>query len=821
MKFSLNWIKEYVDIPDNLNDLCDKLDLTGTGVENVEKIGNSLDNVVTAKIIKKTPHPNSDHMFVTLVDVGEKEPLQIVCGAQNFNEGDCIVTAKIGSILPGNFKIKKSKLRGIDSMGMNCSESELGLESQSDGIMILPPNTKVGIPISQYLSNTDAVIDVEVTPNRPDCLSIYGLAREISAIYDTKFKNPLLLDKEKIKNVEIKKVNSVVNINIQDSSRCNRYCGRLIKDVKIGSSPKWLKDKLNLVGCRSINNVVDVSNYILFLYGQPLHTFDANAVTDINGNININVCAAKPNEHFTTLDGIKRVLNPDITVIATDKTVALAGVMGGLDSEVTDNTTSIFLETATFSPAHTSRTSRNLNLISESSMRYERRVDDTDILSISDIATALIVEVAGGYLCSTDGTYKESYVDAWPVKSKPYQLQFRVDKFNNLMGTNLDLNLCKKILSNFECCVKESSPSTLDVKTPTFRPDLEREIDLYEEVLRIYGMDRVESSLPKSQNRVGFTSDRQKTINNINNILCSCGLYETISYSFAQDGDVDILGKDNKLFNFNDGVELLNPMVTQNSFMRQTILPGLLRSVSFNLNHSVEDIKLFESGVVFKSKENSSLPCEINNLCALMCGSTKNSWNKKTHTYNFFDIKGLLELIFKKLKLRKVRFKPIDNNLDTHLVDGCSASIFLAGKFLGWVGQVHPKVLSKFDIDIPVVAFELNLDDLIKNTANIHEFSDIPIYPGVSIDVAFVVDKSVSHEMLKTRISSAGGKLLYSVDLFDVFEDANKLGKDKKQLAFRIEYLDFEKTLTKDIVDKTHDRLIKKVCASTGAEIRN
>lgn len=560
MKVSLKWLNEYVDVPSDLKAFCDRLDLTGTGVEGVEKTGAAFDHVVTAKVVSKEPHPDSDHMWVCKVDVGDKnlgedgspEPLQIVCGAQNFNEGDHIVTAMIGAVLPGDFKIKKSKLRGVASCGMNCSARELGLGNDHDGIMILPEDAPVGVPFAEYMQMGDTVLDLEITPNRPDCLSMVGMAREVGAMYRTDVTLPIY-ELEEAKNKP--NVSELATVEIQDPERCARYTARVIKNVKIGPSPKWLAERVTAAGARSINNVVDVTNYILFLYGQPLHAFDYDKIVSADGKAHIIVRAAEEGEKFTTLDGEDRVLTSDMTVIATpERAVALAGVMGGLDSEITDESTTVLLETATFEHGRTSRTSRNLGLISESSMRYERGVDDNPIADYADAAAALIAEVSGGVVCP-------GIVDVYPRHTEPRELKFRIPRFTQMMGVEIPRADIVDILERLDCeVVAPAHADTLDVTAPTCRPDLEREIDLYEEVLRLWGMDLVPPTLPASPNRVGALTEAQLLARTVNRAMTAAGLNETMTYSFADPTELDKLRMPRE--GLGEPVELINPMST-------------------------------------------------------------------------------------------------------------------------------------------------------------------------------------------------------------------------------------------------------------------
>ncbi|MEG0323008.1 MAG: phenylalanine--tRNA ligase subunit beta, partial [Raoultibacter sp.] len=508
--------------------MCDRFDLTGTGVEGVEKLGENFDHVVLGRIISKDQHPDSDHMWVTQVDVGalnldaqgNPEPLQIVCGAQNFNAGDHVVVAMIGAVLPGDFTIKKSKLRGVASCGMNCSSRELGLGSDHDGIMILPEDAPVGIPFAEYMQMGDTVLDLEITPNRPDCLSVVGMAREVGAMYRESVTYPTY---ELVETDE--PASGLATVEIADEERCSRYTARVIKNVKVGPSPDWLVERVTASGARSINNIVDVTNYILFLLGQPLHAFDFDTLAGEDGKAHVIVRPAKDGEQLTTLDGEKRDLTSDMTVIATpEQAIALAGVMGGLETEVTDATTTVLLEAATFSNAHTSRTSRNLGLISEASMRYERGVDDNPIAWNADMAAALLAEVSGGTVC-------EGMIDVWPVKTEPHELAFRIPRFCAMMGAEIPREDVIDILERLGCVVGAADADELTVSTPTFRPDLEREIDLYEEVLRLYGMDRIPATLPGGRGRIGVRSVAEQKTALIHASMRASGLNETMTYS--------------------------------------------------------------------------------------------------------------------------------------------------------------------------------------------------------------------------------------------------------------------------------------------------
>lgn len=823
MKVSLKWLSEYVEVPEDLKAFCDRLDLTGTGVEGIERTGDIYDHVVTGQILEKVAHPDSDHMWVTKVDVGaanvdkdgNPEPLQIVCGAQNFNQGDHVVVATIGAVLPGDFKIKKSKLRGVVSCGMNCSARELGIGSDHDGIMILPEDAPIGMPLADYLKLSDTILDLEITPNRPDCLSMVGMAREVGAMYARDFKNPLdEMEASLQEGTDLPSVDELATVTVEDVDRCPRYTARVIKNVKVGPSPDWLAERVTAAGARSINNVVDVTNYILFLLGQPLHAFDYDKLVDETGKANVVVRAAKNGEKLQTLDGEERELTEDMTVIATpEKAVCLAGVMGGFDTEVTDETTTILLEAATFEPGRTSRTSRNLGLISESSMRYERRVDDVEIDRMSAAAAQLLAEVSGG-------TVVPGLIDVYNTKTEAPTLEFRIPRFQAMMGEAIPRDFTIDILQRLGCSVDAAQEEVLKVVPPTFRPDLEREIDLYEEVLRLYGMDRIPSTLPGGPGRVGIKTEAQRTMDKINNTLRACGLNETMTYSFADPHELEQLRMPTEGMGI--PVELLNPLNAEQSVMRQSIIPGLMRSISYNQSRGVHNIQLYETGVVFFGAEGKKKPKERNRLAAVMAGAMNNpAWNKESVAFDFFDGKGVIESLMRELALAKPRFKALSAEEAPHLQPGRAAQVLDGGTVLGWIGEIHPLACETYEVQAPVVAFELDLDALIKCARPARDYVDVPVFPAVTMDVAFVVDEEVTHEQLLRCITSAGGKLLDTAQLFDVYRDEERLGAGKKSMAYALEYRAADRTLTTEEVDKQHARLIKKVCGATGAEVRS
>lgn len=822
MKVSLKWLSEYVDVPSDTKAFCDRLDLTGTGVEGVEKTGTALDGVVVGHVLTCEQHPDSDHMHVVTVDVGAQEPVQIVCGAPNIAAGIKVPVATVGAVLPGDFKIKKSKLRGVASSGMCCSQRELGMGASHEGIWILPEDAPVGMPIADYLQMGDTVLDLEITPNRPDCLSVAGFAREVGAMYQRDWADPLAdMAAELQLDADATPVDEAVRVTIGEPARCPRYTARVIRGVKVGPSPDWMVERLAAIGQRSINNIVDVTNYILFLFGQPLHAFDLDKLANEDGLAHVVVRAAKDGERLVTLDGEERALTSDMTVISTPEqgAVALAGVMGGLDTEVTDETVNILLEAATFEAGRTSRTSRNLGLISESSMRYERGVDDHGICERSAAAAALIVEVAGGAVSAAAGK-DEGAVDEWPLPSAPVELAFRIPRFCAMMGADIPRDFVADILARLGCTVADADDAdVLAVTAPTFRPDLVREIDLYEEVLRLWGMDRIPSTLPGGRGRFGTRTQAEHVLDTVNDTMRACGLNETMTYSFAEPGDLARLRM--PADGLGEPVELINPLNADQSVMRQSIVPGLLRSVAYNQSRGVKNVQLYETGVVFFAHEGKKQPKERRRLAGVLAGAMREAgWNDRPEAFDFFDGKGVVESLARELALPKLRFKALSADEAPHLQPGRAAAVLSGGTELGWVGELHPLAVAAFDAQAPVVAFELDVDALAKAARPARDYVDVPTFPAVSMDVAFVVDEAVTCEKLMQCMTSAGGKLLEEARLFDVYRDEERVGAGKKSMAFALTYRAADRTLTSEEVDKAHDRLVKKVSAATGAEVR-
>ena len=824
MKVSYDWLSTMVELPEDPAELSREFIRTGTEVESIETVGEAFDHVVTAQVLSKTAHPDSDHLWVCSVDVGannvdaegNSEPLQIVCGAQNFNEGDHIVTAMVGAVLPGDVKIKKGKLRGVVSMGMNCSARELGLSSDHEGIWILPQDAPVGMPLSQYLGSSDVVLDCEITPNRPDCLSMIGIAREVGAIYDRDFSVEL----PQVREESGASAEDTVSVALLDEGLCDRYVARVVRNVKVGPSPDWLVQRLNACGVRTHNNVVDITNYVMMLTGQPLHAFDLSAFEERDGKRAVAVRAAHEGEQFRTLDDVERTLSAGMGLIATGEAgatpVALAGVMGGMDSEVTDATVDVLIESACFNAGRTSHTSRDLALISDASIRFERQVDETGCVDVANIACALIEELAGGAVAP-------GCVDVYPAPRTVEPVTLRLARVHAICGAAIEPAFIEKTLGRLGCtvaCAGEGEDLVYTVTPPTFRPDLPREIDLIEEILRIWGMGRVEATIPAAKNHIGGLTREQRLTRKVGQVLRSCGLNETMNFSFAAPGDLERIGMTAE--GRGCAVELMNPLVAEQTEMRRSLIPGLLQSVEFNITHSTANVQLYEIGTLFFGRENASAPKEREAVAGVMSGAMGDvTWNYKPMPLRFFDGKGVVEELLEQLRIPKVRFREATGDAYAFLQPGRCAEVLSGGAVLGWVGEIHPDAREAYGIDIPVVAFELNLDAMLASAGTQEAYREFSQFPSVEHDLAIVVNEDVTCEDLERRLRSAGGKLLVGVRLFDVYRDKERVGEGKKSMAFALTYRSDDHTLTSEEVEKAHSKLVTKVCKATGGEVRS
>jgi phenylalanyl-tRNA synthetase beta chain len=807
MRVSMKWLRELVPVEMSPVQLADRLDLTGTAVEGVETLGAGMAGVVIGQVVTKERHPDAEKLWVTTVDVGGGEPLHIVCGAQNFEAGDKVPVATVGTTLPNGVEIKRAKLRGVVSEGMNCSATELGVGGDASGLLILPADAPVGRPFAQYWDLADTVLELEVTPNRPDCLSVAGVAREVGAVTGKPASWPGSTPEESGAPAA-----DSVTVTIDDPGLCTRYTARLIRGVKIGPSPDWLVAKVASAGARPISNIVDITNYVMFELGQPLHAFDFATIAPGGRRADITVRTAREGEDLTTLDGADRQLAAD-TLLICDPTgpIALAGVMGGAATEVTEATVDILLESARFDPASISRTSRRLGLFSEASQRFERGVDPNGCAAACDRAAQLIAELGGG-------TVAPGIVDTYPAVVAPRELTLRMTRVNDLLGCDLDVGTVSGILTRLGLAVTElpgEEGATLSVTVPTFRPDLEREIDLIEEVVRVYGMEHVPSTLPGGRGRIGGLSLEQTRRARIGSALRAAGLNEAITWSFGDPTDADRLG-----WEFGPGelsVELLNPMSEDQALMRFSTLPGLLRAVANNQRRGVVDVHLYEIGEVWWTAEGRKLPKEREVVSGALAGSwDRPGWHDPEPPLDFFDGKGAIASLMEAMGIERWRVRAAER---PWLQPGRSAEVLVGGDVVGWLGEVHPRVLDSYEAAGPVTVFELFAPPIIKAAREVHAFQDIPRVPAIKVDMALVVAEDVTAERVEQAITSAGGKLLESVRLFDVYRGKG-VADGKKSLAFSLTYRAEDRTLTDEEVADAHAKVVRKVTGAVGGELR-
>ncbi len=798
MKVSIDWLKDYIDIDMSSSELAEKLNLSGTAVDSIKRVGADFEGVVVGQILKIEPHPNADKLVLATVDAGGGE-LSIVCGAKNMKEGDKVALAKVGAVLKGE-KLKKAKIRGVESQGMMCSAVELGLREEADGIMILDAEAKIGSDLKATLEMADDILELEITPNRPDCLSMLGIAREVSALTSNPAKRPALSIKEGAKKAKDK-----AKVEIEDADLCPRYVARIIEGIKIGPSPDWMAKRLKAAGIRPISNVVDVTNYVMLEMGQPLHAFDLGKIT--GGHIIVR--RAKKNEKMTTLDGAERELDPSMLLI-TDPSgpVALAGVMGGAESEVSNETTTILLESAHFNAANISRTSRRLGLISESSLRFERGSDPNGADEACDRAAALIQMLAGGDIL-------EGRLDAYPKRISPLKLSLRVERVNDILGTDISADQMKEILTSLDIEVEEENGAVLKVLAPTFRPDLIREIDLIEEIARIYGYNRIESTLPKGET-VGGLSFEQRLKAKMKSSLISSGLFETVSYSFvapdylkkaALSEDEDCMGT----------LKLKNPLNEDQAVLRATLIPSILSTVEWNLNRSIDEVKIFEMARVYREEAGAELPVEKVMLSGALAGfAILSEWHTKERPVGFFDIKGVIEKLLSDLGITEYAFKPI-NHPSLHPLRSCELEV--KGERAGILGEIHPEVALNYGFIAPIALFELSVDALTGGARQEKGFIEVGRFPGIRIDISMTIADEVSHKEIVETIKKSGGKLLKEVKLFDLYR-SKEIGPGLKSMAYSLFLQSGERTLTDEEASKTREVVVEKLKEALSAKIR-
>ena len=797
MNVTLNWLKNYINFELSPSELADRLTMLGIEVESTQQLGAELEGIVVGSVTTIRPHPNADKLVLCQVDIGEPEELQIVCGAPNVREGMHAPVATIGTTLPISLTIKRAELRGETSQGMLCSEKELGLSDDAAGLMELATDIPVGTSLSTALGLDDTVFELEITPNRPDCLSLIGVAREIRAETGNALKLPQVDFNEDEINIR-----ETTSVTIEAPNLCPRYAARVIRGVKIGQSPVWLQQRLESVGVGTINNIVDITNFVLMEYGQPLHAFDYHKLAENR----IVVRRAVSGEKLITLDEIERELTPDMLVIAdAEKPVALAGVMGGYDSEITEATCDVLLESAYFNPSSIRATAKALGMSTEASYRFERGADPGIVLAALDRAAQLITELAGGTIC-------KGIVDVYPGEKSLTEIQLRPERVNFVLGTELEATEMEEILMRLDFNV-ETSESVYRVTVPTFRADITREIDLIEEIARVYGYDNIPTTLPKGDIPVPAPDPKVEVRRRIKQFLLAAGMMEAVNYSFSDPTCFDkIRLHDNDPLR--NTLKLQNPLSPEMSVLRTTLLPGLLENAQRNRNHQIDTIALFEIGSVFIRNGEQKEPERVSGILAGQIGD--GVYSNPYRQPDFYDIKGLMEGILEVCGISDYTLQKTDTPT---LHPGRNAAVLLADRQIGIFGEAHPVVLENYDLPYKAYLFDFDLETLTDTAIFAKRFEPISVYPKVERDLAIVVDKEILSDMPTELIYKTGGELVESVRLFDVYE-GEQVPEGKKSLAYAITYLSARETLTDKAVNALHDKIVKRLNRELDAELR-
>lgn len=798
MLVPIEWLKEYTDVNVSAEEFCDRMIMSGSNIETVEHFGEGYEKIIVGKIVDIEKHPNADHLLVAQMDIGEEDFIQIVTGADNIFEGAYVPVILHGGKLPDGRIIKKGKLRGLESNGMMCSLEELGFEDKvipvdlRDGIWILDKEYLVGMDIDEAINLKNTVVDFEITPNRPDCLSMIGMARETAATFGGELKYP---DTECRK--EEGKAKDHIEIEIRKPELCRRYVGRVVTDVKIAPSPLWMQKRLMYAGMRPINNIVDITNYVMLEYGQPLHAFDIRELADSR----IIVDTAGEGEVFTTLDGTERKLSSNMLLIRDGKRgVAIAGVMGGLNSEIKDDTTTILVESANFNGDSIRSTSKKLALRTEASARFEKGIDPNLCEAAADRVCRLI-ELLGA------GTATKGSVDVYPTKPESDSVNVRVDRVNAVLGIELSGKEMEEILESLEMEVTRLG-NTMKVTPPSIRQDLQEEIDFIEEIGRLYGYDKLPVTLPKGNSEAG--KSRERALKDLTrDIMTSLGASEVQTYSFVSPKGVDNvrIAADSWERNF---VRLLNPLGEENSVMRTILTPNMMEVLGRNFSRNIVRVRAFEIGNTFFKNlmEEDALPDERDSMVVGCYGEGE----------SFFTLKGMLEELFAFLGIHGAAYVPESEYGVYH--PGRCARVMYQDTELGIMGEVHPDVTEKYGIGTRCCCCELAFDQVMKLANTERLYKPLPKYPAMSRDIALLVKEDVNVAEIESTIKEAAGKLLERVALFDVYR-GKQVQEGRKSAAFNLTYRAADKTLTDEEVVKVHQKVLDALKDKLDAVLRD
>ncbi len=798
MLVPLKWLNEYVKVDDvDLKTYESAMIMSGSNTEGIHPVLDGISNIVVGKILEIKPHPNADKLVVCRCDVGQADTLQIVTGATNMKVDDFVAIALDGATVSGGKVIKAGELRGERSEGMMCSLQELGFSDKviakdmSDGLLVFNEERPLGMPIGEALDLNDNVVEFEITPNRPDCLSIIGMARETAVTFKRDYQLP---------NTTIEKTQGDIvgraDITIENPEKCARYACRLVDDVVIKPSPLWLQVRLMKAGMRPINNIVDITNYVLLEYGQPIHAFDLDCLKE--GKIIVR--NAKPAEVITTLDDVERTLTEDMLVIAdAERPVAIAGIMGGATSEVSANTKRLLIEVANFDKTNIRETSKKLGLRSEASARFEKGISPQLVADALDRVCHLIEQLNAG-------TIVNGVIDAYPRQQAIPTIDVRVDRINRLIGIDLSAEEMQNMLQSLGCDV-DVSADILQVKPPYYRLDLVAEIDFCEEIARLYGYDKLPMTQPRDYT-TGKLTDKQRFSKAISSRLVGYGLSETVTYSFIGPSLIEALN-DSTLQNNDDKVIIRNPLGEEYSVMRPSMIPGMLQVVARNLNRQIEAVSFFETGNVFVANaDKNAEPHETAKFIIALADDKK----------DYFDLKRILDSLFAAFRMTDVVYHADGEQASYH--PGRCAKLTLKGDYLGHAGQIHPTVQKAFNIPKSVYIAEIDLDKLYQTYDNAIVYQQLPKFPTASMDAAFVVDNAVSHSDMMTTIKENGGKYLVDVKLFDVYT-GDQIAAHKKSMAYTMVFRAEDRTLVDEDVKQSFNQIQRALEIKYNAELRS
>ncbi|MCX6120175.1 MAG: phenylalanine--tRNA ligase subunit beta [Ignavibacteriales bacterium] len=806
MKVSQIWLKQFVDFKFTPEQFTEKLTMLGLEVESYEDLAKKYENFIIGEVIERAKHPHADRLTICKVNIGDAIQ-EVVCGAPNVAAGQKVVVALIGAIIPHNqhdpegkpFIIERVKIRGVESNGMICSELELGLGKDASGILVLDEKAKAGTSLANYFGQTDVVYEIGITPNRADCLSHIGVAREIGLLVNKKLKMPKIVLKESTASAW-----KFAEIEILDKEKCPRYSARVLRNIKIGPSPKWLQDLLTSVGVRPINNVVDVTNYVLMETGHPLHAFDYDTLTGHK----IVVKTAQNGEKFITLDGKERTLTAETLMICdAEKPIAVAGVMGGANTEITDATTNILIESAYFDPRNIRRTSKYLGLSTEASYRFERGTDINITVLAANRAAQMIQELTSGELL-------KGALDAYPKKQKPLIVKARVSRINSIIGTSLKKAQIISLLKQIDLAATSSSKDEILVSVPSFRNDILEEIDIIEEVARVYGYNNIET---KTRAAIDFSSNVRTDLlqDEIRDYLIGSGFNEVLAIGLQDEATMALAGK--------PLVKAINPVSAEMAALRTSLVPSALRIVKHNRNHGVKDLRLFEIGNIYllntdKGPDTLDAYHEDERLLLLLGGHTAPvSYGSTSRDVDMLDLKGEVAALLSKFCLDNYRFIYYDNQ--ESLCEPC-IGMKIDGADAGFVGRVRVQIADELGIEEAVFVCELKIRAIHDGWARDRKFSSLPKFPGVTRDLAFTIEAALPQKSVEDVIRKVGQPLCTNVVLFDMYS-GQQTGSEKKSLAYALEFQSPDRTLTDREIDDALKKIIEAVQRQCNGVLRS